>query len=249
LGLRSDLPWLLRAARGEADAPAPVAGASRAIFEQLAARGALFPGDLAAQSGLAPGEVEDALWDLVSRGLVTADGFGALRALLTARERGPRRWLRGPARRGDGRLALLPAPAAEIDRDSLAEAVAEQLLARWGVVFYDLLARETLALPWREIVQALRRLEARGTVRGGRFVSGFTGEQYAAPGAVEALRRTRKLPRSGETLRLSAADPLNLVGILQPGPRVPARAARVVAYRDGRAIDADAPDTFAQVAG
>jgi len=239
LGLRSELPWLLRAARGEAGAPPPSAGASLRILELLRCRGALFPGDLAAQSGLAPSEVEEALWDLVSRGLVTADGFGALRALLAARARGAKPWLRGPARRGDGRLALLPAPAAELDRDTLAERVAQQLVARWGVVFFDVLARETLALPWREIVQALRRLEARGVLRGGRFVSGFTGEQYAAPEAVEALRRIRKLPRSGETVRLSAADPLNVAGILLPGPRVPARAGRSVVYRDGRPIEAE----------
>jgi ATP-dependent Lhr-like helicase len=111
--------------------------------------------------------------------------------------------------------------------------VAEQLLARWGVVFYDLLARESLALPRREIFWALRRMEARGTARGGRFVTGFTGEQFALPGAVEALRRTRKLPRSGETLRLSAADPLNLVGIITPGARIPALRGHAVVYRDG----------------
>ena len=105
------------------------------------------------------------------------------------------------------------------------------------MVFYDLMARESLALPWREIVWALRRLEARGTVRGGRFVTGFTGEQFALPGAVDALRRTRKLERDGEVVRLSAADPLNLIGILTPGPRVPASRAQPVSYRDGLPID------------
>jgi ATP-dependent Lhr-like helicase len=249
LALRSELPWLLRAARGSAAAAPPVAGAARQVFERLAARGALFAGDLAAQCGLARREVEAALWDLVSRGLVTADGFGALRALLAGRERGRRRGPRGDARRGDGRLALLPDPAAEIDRDTLAERVAAQLAARWGVVFYDLLARETLALPWREIVHALRRLEARAVLRGGRFVSGFVGEQYAAPEAVDALRRVRRQPRSAETLRVSAADPLNLVGILQPGPRVPARAGRSIVYHDGRASDPDAAARFEPIAG
>jgi ATP-dependent Lhr-like helicase len=107
------------------------------------------------------------------------------------------------------------------------------LLARYGVVFYDVLARESLALPWRELVWALRRMEARGAIRGGRFVSGFSGEQYALPGAVEALRRTRKLERSGEEVRLSAADPLNLVGILTPGPRTPALRTHSVVFRDG----------------
>jgi ATP-dependent Lhr-like helicase len=105
------------------------------------------------------------------------------------------------------------------------------------VVFFDVLARESLVLPWREILWALRRLEARGLVRGGRFVTGFSGEQYALPGAVEALRRVRRAPRRGEVLRLSAVDPLNLAGILTPGPRIPAVASRVVVFRDGIPLD------------
>jgi ATP-dependent Lhr-like helicase len=131
----------------------------------------------------------------------------------------------------------------DADLETLAEAVAEQLLARYGVVFRDLLARETLALPWREILRALRRFEARGTARGGRFVTGFVGEQYALPEAVDALRSTRRRERTGETVRVSAVDPLNLVGILTPGPRVPALRTNVVVYRDGLPIS-DAPDTL-----
>ena len=111
--------------------------------------------------------------------------------------------------------------------------MAEQLLVRWGVVFRELMARETLALPWRDLLWAFRRMEARGVIRGGRFVSGFVGEQYALPGAVDALRRTRRMPRSGEVVSLSAADPLNLVGILTPGPRIPALRTNEVVYRDG----------------
>jgi ATP-dependent Lhr-like helicase len=128
---------------------------------------------------------------------------------------------------------LLPEPADELEREALCEAVAEQLLVRWGVVFRDLLARESLALPWREVLRALRRMEARGTARGGRFVTGFAGEQFALPGAVEALRRTRREPRTGERVTLSAADPLNLVGITTPGPRVSALRGHVVTYVDG----------------
>jgi ATP-dependent Lhr-like helicase len=120
----------------------------------------------------------------------------------------------------------------------LAEAVAEQLLARWGVVFFDLLARETLAVPRREIFWALRRMEARGVARGGRFVTGFTGEQFALPGAVEALRQVRRLPRTGETVRLAAADPLNLVGIVTPGARIPALRGHSIVYRDGLPVGA-----------
>ena len=128
---------------------------------------------------------------------------------------------------------MLPSVEAVEDREALAEALAEQLLARWGVVFKDLLARETLAVPWREVVWALRRLEARGLIRGGRFVTGFAGEQFGLPEAVDGLRRIRRQERQGEVVTLSATDPLNLVGILTPGPRVPARRNLRVVYRDG----------------
>ena len=137
------------------------------------------------------------------------------------------------ARGAAGRWSLLPEPAADCDPDDLAEAVAEQLAARWGVVFRDLLARENLAVPWREVLWALRRMEARGTICGGRFVHGFSGEQFAHPDAVGMLREVRKRPRTGETVMLSAADPLNLAGIVLPGPRIPAVATNTVTYTDG----------------
>jgi len=144
---------------------------------------------------------------------------------------------RGRALRGaEGRWSLVPTPDAVAEPEALAEAVAEQLLARWGVVFRDLLARESLVVPWRNVLWALRRMEARGSARGGRFVTGFVGEQYALPGAVDALRATRRRERSGECVRVSAVDPLNLVGILTPGPRVPALRTRVVVYRDGAPV-------------
>jgi ATP-dependent Lhr-like helicase len=101
------------------------------------------------------------------------------------------------------------------------------------VVFRDLVARESLAVSWRDVLWAFRRMEARGTIRGGRFVTGFSGEQYAHPDAVEVLRSVRKLPRTGEPLRLSAADPLNLTGTVLAGPRIPAIAANAVTYVDG----------------
>jgi ATP-dependent Lhr-like helicase len=197
--------------------------------------------------------VEEGLWDLVSRGLVTADGFGSVRALLTARERWAKRAARprgGRLRRGareivvgaEGRWSIFMSPEpldAEggADVETLAEAVAEQLLARYGVVFRDLAVRESLAVPWREVLWALRRMEARGTARGGRFVTGFVGEQYALPDAVEALRQTRRRERSDETVRLAAVDPLNLTGLITPGPRVPATRGNAVTYRDGLPID------------
>jgi len=170
---------------------------------------------------------------------VTADGFAAVRSLFdghrhagAGRRRGLRHGLAGMAG-GEGRWSLLPEAVPVTDHDGLAEAVAEQLLARWGVVFHDLLARETLAVPWRDILWALRRMEARGTARGGRFVSGFSGEQYALPEAVDVLRSLRGRAPDGDLITLSAADPLNLVGIVVPGPRIPALHTNRVAFRDG----------------
>jgi len=117
------------------------------------------------------------------------------------------------------------------------------LLKRYGIVFRDLLARETNLPKWRELQIAFRRLEDRGEIRGGRFVDGFLGEQFALPVAVESLRSTRKLAPSGESVTISAADPLNLVGILVPGERVPAISGRTVGFRDGVAVEAgEKPD-------
>jgi ATP-dependent Lhr-like helicase len=175
--------------------------------------------------------------------MVTADGFRAVRSLLRrgGRARPPgRHGLRG-LRRGlggagvslAGRWSLLPGPAPAGDRDELAEAIAEQLAARWGVVFRDLMARENLAVPWREILWAFRRMEARGTIRGGRFVAGFSGEQFAHPDAVDVLRAVRKQQPTSEPVQISAADPLNLTSIVLPGPRIPAIPANTVTYIDG----------------
>jgi ATP-dependent Lhr-like helicase len=134
----------------------------------------------------------------------------------------------------------LAPPEAGADPDELAEAMAEQLLARYGVVFRDLVVREPLGVPWRDVLWAFRRLEARGQIRGGRFVSGFVGEQYALPEAVELLRRVRSQKPNGECVRLSACDPLNLVGIVVPGPRVPAVRGKFVYFRDGEALPPEA---------
>jgi len=247
LAVREDLPWLLRAARGDRVPVPPGPGQARDVLSVLAERGALFPADLAALAGRTPGAVTEALWEGVARGLVTADGFRAVRSLLAGRLLAsatftlarPRLRRAGQhATRAGGRWSLLPPEAADDDPDELAEAVAEQLAARWGVVFRDLLARENIAVPWRDVLWAFRRLEARGLVRGGRFVNGFSGEQYAHPDAVDVLREVRKRPRAGETIRLSAVDPLNLVGVILPGPRIPAVLTNTVTYVDG-AVRAD----------
>ncbi len=249
LTIRDDLPWLLRAARGEHRPAEPGPGSTSDVLDALRQRGALFPPDLESQTGRLPSEVEEALWDGVARGLVTADGFRAVRTLFARRAMqnapGRRRLRRGSqlSSRTAGRWSLLPEPPDDCDPDDLAEAVAEQLAARWGVVFRDLLARENLAVPWREVLWALRRMEARGTICGGRFVHGFSGEQFAHPDAVGMLREIRKRPRTGETVALSAADPLNLAGIVLPGPRVPAVATNTVTYVDGDLADQGAVDS------
>ncbi|MEA3214281.1 MAG: ATP-dependent helicase Lhr and Lhr-like helicase, partial [Acidimicrobiia bacterium] len=146
-----------------------------------------------------------------------------------------------PARApGEGRWALVPGPMRVEEPDELAEAVAEQLLSRWGVVFRDVVLREHLSVPWREVQWAFRRLEARGVIRGGRFVNGFSGEQYATPEAVQLLRAVRKTPADGQVVTLSAADPLNLTGVIVPGARVPALGNRAIAWQDGLPIDSSA---------
>jgi ATP-dependent Lhr-like helicase len=269
--LREDLPWLMRAARGDALPEAPVHGAARELLDALGAGGAMFQSELRAATGRLPGEVEEGLWDLVARGLVTSDGFGAVRALFSSREswqrahRHPQRRRLGARRlttaanTPEGRWALLPTtenqpgtPAGGDsvldDADALAEQVAGQLLARWGVLFWDLTARENLALSWRELLWALRRLEARGLVRGGRFVAGFSGEQYALPEAVAMLRERRGQPFDRGTVHLSASDPLNLAGIVLPGPRVPALRRHSIVYRDG-VLAADTDSSQGHAAG
>ncbi len=239
LTIRDDLPWLLRATRGDLSPAEPGPGRTAEVIEALRAGGALFPPDLARLTGRLPAEIEEALWDGVARGLVTADGFRAIRSLFARRAMasapGRHRLRRGSqlSSRTAGRWSLLPAAPPDCDPDELAEAVAEQLAARWGVVFRDLAARENLAVPWREVLWALRRMEARGTISGGRFVHGFSGEQFAHPDAVGMLREIRKRPRTGERIELSAADPLNLTGIVLPGPRIPALLTNSVSYADG----------------
>jgi ATP-dependent Lhr-like helicase len=250
LALRADLPWLHCALRDEQKtSDDELTAGARALLECLRARGASFSSELRAELGLKWNELSESLWDAVAHGRLTADGFGALRSLLSRRAAEPApspRRLRHGAGLGtpqEGRWSLLQAPRELPDPDALAEAVAEQLLARWGVVFADLMARENLALPYRDIVWALRRLEARGVVRGGRFVSGFVGEQYGLPEAIELLRETRRTPHNSERISVSACDPLNLVGVVVPGARVPAQRGRRVTYVDGAAIEPAAATT------
>jgi ATP-dependent Lhr-like helicase len=202
--LRQDLLWLLQAHRGAAVPAEPTAGSGREVLDALRAHGALFHSELQTITRRLPTEVEEGLWDGVARGLISADGFNAVRSLLHARTRFARRHQavarRRPGSRGrrgswrhgvEGRWTLLPAAQPIDDRDELAETVAWQLLGRWGVVFRDVYLKERLAVPWREILWALRRLEARGLARGGHFVSGISGEQFAEETTLPLLRAQR----------------------------------------------------------
>ena len=234
LFLREDLEWLVpppeaAGAGGEAGG-CVLSHPAEAALAALRRRGASFLRELVAESGRLPSEVEDGLWELVAAGLVTADGFDNLRALIDPqRRRGEGRFRAARPRHAAGRWALL-APALGEDagstgdgpRQARADAFARQLLERWGVVFRDLVRRESLMPPWRDVLGALRRMEARGEVRGGRFVSGFVGEQFARPDAVELLRIVRRDADQAHRVRVAAADPLNLAGVVTPGPRISA---------------------------
>ena len=231
LGLREDLNWLLDPPPPDDAMPSGAAGEALAF---LRARGASFIGDIIAGTRRLPSEVEEALWQLAAAGLVTADGFGALRGLVTGASKRVSASRRGrrPARRrtGGSRWSLLQ--AIDPSEDGIAER-AHQLLRRYGIVFPEVLGREPMAPPWRTLLQVYRRAEARGEIRGGRFVAGLVGEQFALPEAVEAMRSVRRSEPTGETLAVSACDPLNLAGVITPGPRVPAVSGNKVAFRDG----------------
>jgi ATP-dependent Lhr-like helicase len=223
-------------------------GKGQAVVERLGARGALFFDELADVAHLLRPELETALGELVALGMVTSDSFGGLRALLVPSER--RKPIAGAKRRGRvvsfgmesaGRWSLIrrspPGGFDEQARATAIEHVARTLLRRYGVVFWRLLAREGGWLPpWRDLLRVYRRLEARGEIRGGRFVAGFPGEQFALPEAVGLMREIRRRPADGRWISLSGADPLNLIGILTPGPRLASLAGNRLIYRDGLPI-------------
>ncbi len=282
LAVREDVPSLL-------DPPDPdttFTGASADVLAYLESSGASFMPDIVRGTRRLPSEVEEALWLLVAAGRVTADGFGALRGLVSGvakRVQRRSRWssssrVRAQAAlgRAGSRWSLLQSAVNEPEED-VVEARAAQLLRRYGVMLRELLAREPMAPPWgalvrtyrraeargegrggrvgagagggavgrsgggREprappwgaLVRTYRRAEARGEVRGGRFVAGPVGEQFALPEAVDALRAVHRRAPSGEVVRVSGSDPLNLVGVLTPGQRVPSVVGNSVLYRDG----------------
>jgi len=245
--------WALLKAEAAADAPPmlfprdpddagePAAGGrdprGARILDALRRRGASFVHELASACAASEADVRAGLADLVSAGRVTSDGFGGLRAIVRAAGG------RHPTGRGNvaGRWSLLESPAAPggdararaAQREAAADVQARTLLRRYGIVCRRVLGREANVLPWRELARVYRRLEARGEIRGGRFVNGLSGEQFAMPDAVERLREIRRTPADGRPHVISAADPLNLAGIVTTGERVRAIASSRIAYRDG----------------
>jgi ATP-dependent Lhr-like helicase len=221
--------------------PQPDGGAAspraQLVADCIRRNGASFFADLLESSGLLRSQLEEAVAELVALGLVTADSFGGLRALLV-----PSSERRTQARRrrrtvsfgveDAGRWSLVRRTA-EPDGGAV-EHVARALLRRYGVVFWRLIEREAPWLPpWRELLRVYRRLEGRGEIRGGRFVAGFSGEQFALPDAIGALRDMRRQPDTDSWVAVSGSDPLNLAGILTPGPRIAALTGNRVLFRDG----------------
>jgi ATP-dependent helicase Lhr and Lhr-like helicase len=251
--LRPELSWVMSWQR-RGESPLPLGEAAQALRDLLAQRGALFLPEIQALTGRIPSELEQSLWELVAAGEVTCDGFAGLRMLIGGVKQTRRHERFQPSRRSlvpGGRWSLLWPGGSLVVGDTGAESkeataagdpealelLARQLLRRYGVVFRDALGREVGLPPWRELLWTLRRMEARGELRGGRFVAGFQGEQFALPEAVEALRSLRRATADASAprpaIRVGAPDPLNLVGILTPAPRVPAVLGQRVTYVGG----------------
>jgi len=239
---RSRMDALLAAARPELSAdgepwlPEDLEGAALDVGRALIRRGACFFQDLLTTTRRAPEEVEDALWELLARGVVSADALENLRVLQSPKRR---RQQKAEKRGGPGRWTLL-LPTSVPPPEERHRALSELFLQRWGVVFRDLVVREPLAPPWRVLSALYRRMEARGELRGGRFVAGVGGEQFALPEAVDTARAVRRATATPERVELSAVDPLNLTGIVTPGPRIPAVLGERVVYVDGVPADVSA---------
>lgn len=205
------------------------------VLRRLTDAGAEFAHEIASALSAPIDDVRTALAELVWAGVIASDGFSGLRAIwndVPASKSFLSRTGRATTAPG-GRWSILADTNPDIDREKAVERHAAVLLQRYGIICRRLLVRESFPIPWRELLRVYRRMEARGEVRGGRFVSGVPGEQFALPEAVELARRLRRTPPSGETISISAADPLNLCGILIAGDRIPAIASTRIAFRDG----------------
>jgi ATP-dependent Lhr-like helicase len=246
--LREDRDYFLDADGAPSEELPGLSAAARQVAGYLKGHGASFLSDIARRSGLLKAKAEESLWELVARGIATGDGIAGLRVLLTPEKKrlGPRSRLRLVS---GGQASARAMPLGRwslwrddgggnaIDAEAKLEHRARQLLLRYGIMFRELLARELCAPSWRHLLQIYRRLEARGEIRGGRFVNGFAGEQFALPEAVDRLRAQRRLQESHEPVVISAADPLNLVGILSAGSRLSPYSNQSIAYADGVALE------------
>ena len=232
--VRDDADWMACRHHGSGtDERNGLSRGAKEVLELLGSRGALFFADIVRGTRKLKSEVEADLWELVAAGMITADGFDNLRALIDPKRRsGQGRGRTVRPRDSGGRWSLLFTDQAD-DRAPAIESTCWMLLRRYGIVFRELLTRESIELPWREVLITLRRLEDRGEIRGGRFVSGFLGEQFALPVAADSLRASRSQEPTQEVVRIAAADPLNLVGIILPGDRIPANSGRSFDLRDG----------------
>ncbi|MGA8554093.1 MAG: DEAD/DEAH box helicase [Candidatus Acidiferrales bacterium] len=238
--IREDADWMISQHAGEHEKSAGLSPSAREVLAHLRQRGASFFADIVRGTGKIKAEVETALWELVTAGMITADGFDNIRALIDPRRRaGQGKGHSARPRHSAGRWSLLYAGEAA-ERSRVTESTCWMLLRRYGIVFREMAARETIVPRWRELLIAFRRLEDQGQIRGGRFVSGFLGEQFALPGAVESLRVSSKQSNTGEVVTVAAADPLNLIGIIVPGDRVWSNSGRTVRYVDGIPAGEDA---------
>jgi ATP-dependent Lhr-like helicase len=227
--LREHAEEIIVSADGER---APLSHTAREVLAAIDRTGTPFFNDIVRATGRLPAEIEEALWELASAGLVTSDRFDALRALIDGKRRLGEKGLRRRPRAAGGRWARLPVVANEA-RALEPERAARMLLNRWGIVFRDLVVREVNLPPWRDILWSLRRMEAQGEIRGGRFVAGYVGEQFALPEALDALRRVRRSAPGAEEVVLAPSDPLNLIGVILPGSRSDAAARGHVRLVDG----------------
>jgi ATP-dependent Lhr-like helicase len=235
---RDDADWM-SVPHGElvAEGHPALSPGAQAVLQFLKQHGASFFAEIVRGTRKLKAEIEAALWELVAVGFITADGFDNLRALIDPKRRAGRGSGRSARPRDSvGRWSLL-FPGEPANHAAQMEGICWMLLRRYGVVFRELLARESVLPRWREVLIALRRLEDRGEVRGGRFVGGFLGEQFALPIAIESLRAGRTEQPTSETITISAADPLNLAGILVPGEKTPALSGRFVSFQDGVVVE------------
>jgi ATP-dependent helicase Lhr and Lhr-like helicase len=239
--VREDSDWMIPRCTSLPQESLALSHVARTVLEYIRQRGASFFADIVRGTGRLKSEVETALWELVTAGLLTADGFDNLRALIDPKRRAGQGTGRSARpRHSSGRWSLLFSDESG-DRLKAIETACRVLLERYGVVFRELTLRETFPFKWRELLVTFRRLEDRGEIRGGRFVDGFLGEQFGLPVAVESLRAARGAEQGSETVTLSAADPLNLLGIILPGERVPAISGRLITLRDGVSIVEQSP--------